>query len=189
MTTPEIEELKRLVAERYAQGLHTSTDFDAFSVHLKCRHGLEISTSTLKRLWNYVGDTHKPRYTTLDALAQYLGHDCFESFARWLKTSGQYDSSFFQAPQLTSMQLEENDMIEIGWRPNRLLRLCYQGNNTYEVKESLNSKLVSGDRFVAACIIRNEPLYLPYVERDGEHTPPFVAGRNGGLTTVQRIAE
>lgn len=53
--------------------------------------------------------------------------------------------------------------------------------------ESDNSKLQPGDRFVAGCFIKSYPLYLPYIERNGEHTASFVAGRNGGLTVINII--
>ena len=50
-----------------------------------------------------------------------------------------------------------------------------------------NSKLQSDDMFVTGCFIKEQPLYLPYIERNGERTPPFVAGRNGGLSIVRKI--
>ena len=51
---------------------------------------------------------------------------------------------------------------------NRLLRLEYLGNSTYKVESALNSKVMPNDRFVTGCFIKGQPLYLPYLERDGE---------------------
>lgn len=73
----------------------------------------------------------------------------------------------------------------IGWSPNRLITLRYMGNSIYEVVASANSKLLSGDRFCTGCFIKGQPLLLPYIDRNGEHTMPFVAGRNGGLTVLK----
>ena len=64
----------------------------------------------------------------------------------WLKTSTRYNSSFFDAQQLVSSDLQPGDVIEIGWAPNRLLRLRFLGDSTYNVLESQNSKILSGDR-------------------------------------------
>lgn len=61
MNSPEIEELKRLVKEKYEDTLATSTDFEVFSLMLKKKYNATVSTSTLKRLYNYVGDEHTPR--------------------------------------------------------------------------------------------------------------------------------
>ena len=187
MNTPEIEELKLLVEERYGKKLSTTTDFDEFSLSLQRKNNIAVSSSTMKRLYGYVGDSHKPRVQTLDLLAIYIGHKDYASFVSWLKTSTRYNSSFFNAGQLVSSDLRCGDVIEIGWAPNRLLRLEYLGNSTYKVESALNSKVRPNDRFVTGCFIKGQPLYLPYLERDEERTTLFVAGRNGGLSIVRKI--
>lgn len=187
MNTPEIEELKLLVEERYGKKLSTTTDFDEFSLSLQRKNNIAVSSSTMKRLYGYVGDSHKPRVQTLDMLAIYIGHKDYASFVSWLKTSTRYNSSFFNVGQLVSSDLRCGDVIEIGWAPNRLLRLEYLGNSTYKVESALNSKVRPNDRFVTGCFIKGQPLYLPYLERDGERTTLFVAGRNGGLSIVRKI--
>lgn len=185
MMTPEIEELKSLVEQKYGKVLGTTTDFEEFSFQLEKALRYHLSASTLKRLYGYVNDTHKPRIATLDILSEYIGHKNYATFVKWLKTSTKYNSSFFQAPQLISHELSEDDIITIGWSPNRLLSLRYLGGSKYEVISSENSKLEVGDRFVTGCFIKEQPLYLPYIERDNEHLPSFVAGRNGGLTIIE----
>ena len=47
MNSPEIEELKRLVKEKYEDTLATSTDFEVFSLMLKKKYNATVSTSTL----------------------------------------------------------------------------------------------------------------------------------------------
>lgn len=184
MTTPEIEELKTLVEEKYGKLLRTTTDFEEFSFYLKKKLDATVSSSTLKRLYGYVNDDHKPRPGTLDLLSHFLGHSNFKDFTNWLKTNNKYNSSFFMASQLTSNELETGTEITIGWSPNRSIVLRYLGESTYEVVSSQNSKLLSGDKFVTGCFIQGQPLFLPYIVRDGKHTPSFVAGRNGGLTII-----
>ena len=185
MNTPEIEELKLLIEEKYGKSLSTTTDFEEFSLYLRKKAGKNISASTMKRLYGYVADDHKPRISTLDLLAQYAGHADYKAFVFWLKSSTKYNSSFFMADQLTSGELTVGMEIMIGWSPNRLITLRYMGNSIYEVVASANSKLLSGDRFCTGCFIKGQPLLLPYIDRNGEHTMPFVAGRNGGLTVLK----
>ena len=187
MNTPEIEELKLLVEQRYGKKLSTTTDFDEFSLSLQKKNELAVSSSTMKRLYGYVGDTHKPRVATLDILSRYIGHKDYASFVQWLKKSTRYNSSFFDANQLVSSDILSGDIVEIGWAPNRMLRLEYLGDSKYRILEASNSKLRVGDVFITGCFIKGQPLYLPYIERDGQHTPPFVAGRNGGLSIMRRI--
>ena len=47
MSTPEIEELKRIVEQRYGKRLLTTTDFEEFSLHLQNKYRLAVSSSTL----------------------------------------------------------------------------------------------------------------------------------------------
>lgn len=184
MTNPEIEELKSLVEQKYGKLLATTTDFEEFTLHLEKATGKTVSASTLKRMYGYVGDSHKPRVNTLDVLAEYLGHKNYMEYVKWLKTSVKYNSSYFKASQLISTELKVGAKISIGWSPNRMLKLKYLGNSLYEIIKSENSKLIIGDRFSTGCFIKEQPLYLPYIERKGERTSPFVAGRNGGLTVI-----
>ena len=143
---PEIAELLVLVEKAYPKSLHTSTDFDEFSLCLKREMNESVSTSTLKRLWGYVGDSHLPRMQTLDILSRYIGHAGFKKFCAWLKTSTAYNSSFFSAHQVSARELQPGSEVEIGWSPNRYLRLRYEGNDLFQVEEARQSKLLQGDR-------------------------------------------
>ena len=146
---PEIQELLKAVEKKYSQNLRTTTDFDVFSLHLKLQLDVSISTSTLKRLWGYVKDKHKPRNQTLDSLAQYIGFFNFNEFCAYLKDNSLCNSSFFVTKQIQTRNLSAGEEIEIGWSPNRYLHLQYQGDSWFEVVEAQHSKLVQGDRFEA----------------------------------------
>ena len=184
---PEITELLAIVEREYNRGLQTSTDFEEFSYHCKQQTGEHISTSTLKRLWGYVNDNHMPRQHTLDILAKYIGHENFSQFCIWLKSSTAYNSSFFTTKQLLSKELVPGQEIEIGWSPNRYLRLRYEGESEFLITQAIQSKLQEGDRFETASFLLGEPLFLPYILRDETRTSPFIAGRNGGLTFINQL--
>ena len=84
MNSAEIEELKTLVEQQYGKVLGTTTDFEEFSLYAGRKTGTRVSPSTLKRIWGYVSDKHKPRTFTLDVLAQCIGHNNFAAFVAWL---------------------------------------------------------------------------------------------------------
>lgn len=184
---PEIAELLLVVEKKYGKALRTSTDFEEFSFYLKRGQMGFISPSTLKRLWGYVNDFHKPRMQTLDLLSRYIGFRYFSVFCDYLKTSTAYNSSFFSANQIVSKELSVGEEVEIGWSPNRYLRLVYRGDGVFEVEEVRQSKLRKGDRFETSAFLMGQPLYLSYILREGLRTSPFIAGRNGGLTLLNRI--
>lgn len=184
---PEIIELLSFVEKRYGKPLRTTTDFDEFSLFLKRQWSADLSTSTLKRLWGYVNDCHQPRAHTLDLLSRYIGYEHFPAFCAWLKSSITYNSSFFTTKRLMANELLADEALEIGWAPNRYLRLHYKGDILFEVVEAKESKLQVGDCFEVASFMIGQPLFLPYILRDGIRTSPFIAGRNGGLTLLNRL--
>ena len=61
------------------------------------------------------------------------------------------------------------------------------GDYLFEVESSLNSKLRQGDRFEAANFIQGSPLYISRILRDGEYTPSYIAGRQGGLNHLKTL--
>ena len=107
----------------------------------------------------------------------------------WLKNSPVYNSSFFSAHQIVTRELSPGSELEIGWSPNRYLRLYYEGGDLFEVKEARQSKLLVGDRFEAVSFLMGQPLFLPYVWRSGERLSSFLAGRNGGLTLLNTLSD
>lgn len=186
--TPEIEQLMRCVEQRYGNLLRTTTDFEVFSMHLKRTTASELSPSTLKRMWGYVADDHHPRRSTLDVLAKYAGHGSFDDFVQWLRNQQTDNSEYINLEQIVSSDLAVGDSVRIGWSPDRMLLLSYLGANRYEVVEACNSKIVVGDTFEAGCFIKYQPLLLPCILREGQRTPPFLAGRDGGLTVLTKLS-
>lgn len=187
MELPEISELKTYVEQEFGRKPHSTNDFDELELAINTKVPDGISVSTLKRIWGYVKDKRKMRRYTLDSLARYIDFKDFDTFVNYLKTSTKYNSSFFNAMQIHSNELKTGQHLQIGWSPNRLLTLEYLGDSKYEIQKAENSKLKEGDRFITGCFIMEQPLYLPFIERNHEQTTPFVAGRNGGITVINII--
>ena len=127
--------------------------------------------------------------STLDILARYVGHADFVAFCRWRKEGAGQSSAFFSAERIVAADLSIGDEVEIGWAPNRLVRLCHKGEGIFEVVSVHESKLMVGDRLPVVSFILGEPLSVPYIIRNGENTLPFVAGKNGGLTILSLVGK
>lgn len=183
---PELAYLLTEVENKYGRRIATTTDFESLSVVIEHQIGEMVSSSTLKRLWGYVSLNPTPRISTLDVLSRYLGYKDFKQFCENLKESKTYDSNFFTAQCLIVADLEPGTNVTIGWLPNRLVTLNYMGEFSFEVVMSENSQLKVGDSFELTEIIAGYPLYISRVLRDGEYTPPFVAGRQGGINILKR---
>lgn len=184
---PEMNYLMSLVEKKFRKNVKTSTDFNALATEIECETGESVSASTLKRMWGYVNMCPVPRQSTLDILARYIGKHDYKSFCEDLKNSTAFNSRFFSADFICSCDLKSEECVEIGWDPDRNVTLKYLGDSKFEVLSSQNSKLVSGDRFVAANFIKGYPLYISEILRDGERTPSYIAGNQGGLSHLKKL--
>ena len=120
-TYPEIDELLRQVADRFGKEVSATTDFERLSDTVESALREQISVSTLKRLWGYVNDRHKPRVSTLDILCRYVGYRSFADFQAGL--SSDKSSAFLSERTVRSADLQKGAIVEIGWLPNRYLFL------------------------------------------------------------------
>lgn len=183
---PEIALLLEEVERKYGRKVNTSTDFESLSVVIEREIGEYISSSTLKRLWGYVTLKPTPRISTLDVLCRFIGYPSFAEYREALKHLGAVSSAFFTTPYISSADLKPGDNVLIGWPPNRLVTLQYDGDDTYTVVKAENSKLQVGDRFRASQFLLGYPLYIDRVQRPDGTTPSYVAGKNGGLNRVEK---
>ena len=185
--TPEILALLDAIEKRFGYKPETTTHFIALSYAIESVTDNHLSASTLKRLWGYVNNLPAPRATTLDILSQYVGHKSFRAFCEWLRAKTVETSAFFQTSYLIPEELTPGTLVELGWEPDRLVRVEYLGGQNFRVIESRNSKLQKGDVFEASSLMTGYPLCLSGVLRDGKLTSPFVGGKKGGLTIVRTV--
>lgn len=182
---PELAYLLEEVEKKYGRRIATTTDFESLSVVIEHQIGELLSSSTLKRLWGYVSLNPTPRVATLDILSRFVGHKNFKAFCASLKDSKAFVSTFFTAKYQTVAELASGVSVTVGWAPNRLVRLNYLGDFQFEVVSSENSQLLQGDRFELSEIIVGYPLYISRILRDGEYTPSYVAGQQGGINLLK----
>lgn len=184
---PETAALLKEVEQKYGRKVNTSTDFESLSVVIEREIGEYVSASTLKRLWGYVSLKPTPRVATLDVLCHFIGWHSFEDYRKGLQRRPDSESGFFSTSCISAADLKKGECILIGWQPNRLAKLEYLGQGKFRVVESENTKLRKGDVFSSAQFLLGYPLYLDRIERESGPTPPYVAGRNGGLNRVERL--
>lgn len=185
---PELSFLLKKVREKYGRGINTSTDFEALSITIEQLIGEYISASTLKRMFGYVSQKPTPRISTLDILAHYIGDTSFASFSEKLKANSSSDEAFFTTRYIVSDELEIGSKLILGWEPNRLVILEYEGDTLFKVLESKNSKLLVNDEFKASLFMIGYPLLVNYIIRDGSSTPSYIAGKIKGLNYMELVS-
>ena len=183
MTELQLERsfLRQDVERKFGRRLATTADF----VRLSDEMGDSISPSTLKRMWGYVGMKVEPRAATLDALARYAGFRDFKAYREDLNASRMASSGYFNAERLDAEALQAGDSFQIGWRPDRIVTLRYEGDHRFLVLSSEHAKLEPGDEFEATSILKGFPLIVPSILRNGEKTASYIAGRDGGIAFIR----
>ena len=184
---PEVAGLLVKIEERYGRPITTSADFESLSVVIEHEIGEYVSSATLKRLWGYVTLRPVPRVSTLNVLSRFVGYPSFKAFCEQLKKDPAEPSGFFTTSCVTAADLAPGGLVQVGWSPDRLVTLEYQGNSAWKVLESYNAKLQAGDVFYVAQLMLGYPLYIDHIQRGDKATASYVAGKNGGLTILKKI--
>ncbi len=181
-----LEKLKYDVEKSCYHPLKTSKQFEMLMYQMKERIGCCLSTTTLKRIWGYVGGYQGVREDSLNFLSRYLGYpDWITYVAERCGDKKKRSSHFVITNALLAENIAINEMLEIYWEPKRRLVLKCIGTGQFETIEAENSKITAGDTFRCERFIIGEPLYINNLVHNGEEPKLFVAGKRGGLTKIE----
>ena len=175
----DFERLKKEVENLVGRSIKGPKDFDFLSRQIHGYTNESISMSTLKRMWGYVASTSKPSLFNLDLLSRMVGYPDWAAFCEG--DNGMASSRFFVKSKLISAALEVGEEVRLTWCPGRIVTIKYLGNDSFEVLESVLSKLDVGDTFTCHQFVADEPLYLSNLHHFGMQSCNYVCGRNGGI--------
>ncbi|MBR1934034.1 MAG: hypothetical protein IJ841_10165 [Prevotella sp.] len=173
--------INSLLAARLGQELRQPSDCERLVLDIESVTGEHIGLNTMKRLLGFIADERTPRTSTLDIVARYLGYDRWEALR--LSDEQQSNSAFDDQPgsELLADDLDVGQRVLVGYQPNRLLTLRYQGQHRFIVEQSQHSKLQAGDQIVLTHLVSGYPLLVAQVLRQGSDLGPFTAGRAQGI--------
>jgi len=173
------------IEKRFGKEVRYPTDCEALAGHISMETKQRVSASTLKRIMGFIKGTKEPRLYTLDVIALYLGFDNWDKYLD--KFSKIENSEFINLEQLDISSFCLNDKIEFTYEPNRKVIIQYKGDFTFEVTESLNSKLQKSDKLKILHIVKYYPLIINSVIRKGLDMGQFKAGKISGITNINVI--
>mgnify|MGYP007080849618 FL=1 len=164
----DFERLKQEVETLVGRSVKTPKDFEFLSRQIEGYTNETISVSTLKRMWGYVA-----------SLSRMIGYSDWEAFSGGNEVMS--SSRFFVKSKLIADALQKGEQVRLTWCPGRVLTIMYKGNDTFEVVDSINSKLAKGDTFTCPQFVEDQPLYLSNLSHPGIPLCNYVAGQNGGI--------
>lgn len=175
--------LRKEVEKKSGMREKTSHNFEILSEKIQSSGAGYLSSSTLKRFWNYVKDTGRKNMSTLDVLARYAGYE--EGYWQFRKTVDEtvaVESDYDSKRVLDVLKLAPGAEVEVSWQPARKVLMRYIGEALFEVERSVNSKLSEGMRVRCARIVEGEPLILDLEEKKNDRTLVYEAGKINGVT-------
>ncbi len=162
----------------------TPNDFEWLSAKIFKETQTLISATTLKRVFGYLKEDVKPRISTLNTLAIFVGHKDYMDFCR--SHAGEEETSTFLTDYcLRTEDLKPGDRIRLTWQPDRICVICYLGNNRFRIEEAEKTKLSVGDTFSCMIFINHEPLYLDSLIHDNSAPSTYVIGQKDGIMFEQ----
>lgn len=182
---PQVKALLLEVESAAGFKMQTHSNFINLVVKIEEKLHLHISETTLERIWNY-STRHQENISifTLNALSSFAGYTDWEEFCTVLKKRQNKESELFSGKKINAANLTVGTKLLIGWMPDRLCTIEYQGNNTFKVINSENTSVLLGDTFKALEFQLGRPLYLQDFQGN---SGTYAVGQDHGLTTLKII--
>lgn len=184
MTTHDkqiVELLKKHIEQMIGQPVKTPKDFTLLAEKIFGRIHVQLSPTTLKRLWGYLNEPVAPRPSTLNYLAQFLGYSNLASFCESVQCPLDPQSHLVIGRMVAAEQIPLRAHIRLTWAPERVCEIVHEGNGRFSVLHSQKTKLQAGDTFECKLFIEQEPLYLYNLTHLGQEIPAYVAGKKDGI--------
>lgn len=183
-----IEALKKAVEQKMGKTLSSPGDFDELLLKIDMQHTGKSSRSSVKRLFGYVQNEHDFRDGTLSVFARFAGYRDWADFCDSVRKDGGVESDFLSKRHIKASELNPGERIEIGWLPDRRCVVECLGNGAFRVVEAENAKLAAGSTFRTDVMGIGLPMYATDVDLGNGRLNTYVAGREHGLTLLNRIS-
>lgn len=187
--TPEIEQLLIEVEDKFGTKPHSPADFNELILSIRKVTREIISLSTLERLWGYVNNVDKPRISSLNILARYIGYNDWHEYLQFIQEKEKNNSNHILEGAIRSRDLGIGRLI--GAKVGFLTYVFrYLGKNKFVVVEAKHSSiLVPGSTFETAFFMVGHPLYMDNILREGKDPIVYAGGGGQGLKKVWIINE
>ena len=180
------KELRKRIEAKLGREIKYSSDCDMLAMAIEVEVGERLGLTTLKRMFGFTIEDVTPRGATLDVLARFLGYADMADMERRLGEAA--DISAFAAVESVDVRsLGVGRRVRWEDRPDRILRRRHEGDGWFEVLESVNGKLLAGDRVRISVLALGFELLASDVERGGSRLGQYHSAKDGGLTSLELL--
>ena len=132
------------LSEKIRQNVCTPAGAEALAIAIESKTGVHLGVNTIKRFVGVIQSVWPPNKRTLDAIATYLDYPDYKT----MNDGRLYYSSRYSPRGDIMIDMEKFHLgttIEIKWTPNSRIVLFHKEKGVFEVRESKNCMLESGD--------------------------------------------
>ena len=172
--------LREMIERMVGRKMVVPRDFAWLSEKVLERTQQRVSASTLRRFWGYVNEGGSASKFTKNVLANYLGYADFEEFGLSQGT-GEQQSQMVIGKEISCDDLYEGQMLKLSWLPDRTCIIRYQGNGSFKVLSSANTRLAKDDTFECHHFINHEPAYLHGWKHGDREPVTYAIGKKNGI--------
>lgn len=184
---PQVFELKQVVEKRFGHKLESRSDFSNLSLAIGNATTEHISENTLRRVWGRLKGYSTIYTHTLDVLCMYAGYCHWDDFCNSLKGDKHKESALSSADSYKVEDLRPGERFRIGWCPDRICIIEFQGGRTFKALDCQNSTLQNGDSFECGVMVKNFPLFVDNLVHGGEICNGYAMGLVSGLTILEKL--
>ena len=172
--------LREMIERMVGRKMLVPRDFVWLSEKVLERTQQRVSASTLRRFWGYVNEGVTASKFTKNVLAIFLGYADFEDFVL-LQGAGEQQSQMVMGREISCDDLYEGQLLKLSWLPDRTCIIRYQGNGSFKVVSSENTRLAKDDTFECRHFINHEPAYLHAWKHGDDEPVTYVIGKKNGI--------
>ena len=91
------------------------------------------------------------------------------------------ESKMVMGKEISCDNLYEGQMLKLSWLPDRTCIIRYQGNGSFKVVSSENTRLAKDDTFECRHFINHEPAYLHDWKHGDDEPVTYAIGKKNGI--------
>ena len=186
--SPQIAALKIAVEKRLGHAAESRADFTFLASEIERVTHEHLAENTLRRIWGRLEGYDTVFTRTLDVLSRFVGYEHWNAFCDALKNESRIESEIVKGESsIRAEDLAPGERIRIGWLPDRVCIVEYQGGRTFKAIDCINSTLQIGDSFECSVFLKHYPLFVDNLVHGGELCQRYSMGLDNGLTTLEKL--
>lgn len=185
---PQISALRQAVEKRMGHVIETRSDFALLAMDIERVTHEHLAENTLRRIWGKLKGYDTVFTRTLDVLSRFVGSEHWLDFCDKLKVDSETESEIVRENSSIKVEdLRPGDRVRIGWLPDRICIIEYQGGRTFKAVDCKNSTLQIGDSFECSVMLKRYPLFVDNLVHGGELCQRYSMGLDNGLTILEKL--